>query len=227
MDNRRQFWYTEVVIIGGRSRSVASIIMRLYQVSKRIVDVIGAGAGLLLSAPLMLVAAVAIKLDSPGPVLFSHMRLGRNGQPFQMLKFRSMYQDAAARQVSLVSDNDIAGPVFKIRSDPRVTAVGKFIRKYSLDELPQLWHVLVGDMSLVGPRPPIPDEVARYEPWQRERLAVKPGLTCIWQVSGRSDVPFDEWVRMDIEYVRRRNMWLDLKLLLQTIPAVITGRGAY
>jgi len=189
--------------------------------------VIGAGAGLLLSAPLMLVAAVAIKLDSPGPVLFSHMRLGRNGQPFQMLKFRSMYQDAAARQVSLVSDNDIAGPVFKIRSDPRVTAVGKFIRKYSLDELPQLWHVLVGDMSLVGPRPPIPDEVARYEPWQRERLAVKPGLTCIWQVSGRSDVPFDEWVRMDIEYVRRRNMWLDLKLLLQTIPAVITGRGAY
>lgn len=201
--------------------------MWFYEISKRILDVIGAGVGLLLVAPLMLVIAVAIKLDSPGPVLFRHMRLSRNGEPFEMLKFRSMYQGAVTRQASLVGDNDISGPVFKIRADPRITRLGKFIRKYSIDELPQLWHVLVGDMSLIGPRPPVPEEVARYEPWQRERLAVKPGLTCIWQVSGRSDIPFDEWVRMDIEYVRNRNIWLDLRLLLQTIPAVFTGRGAY
>jgi len=201
--------------------------MRLYEVSKRGLDLVGAVAGLLLAAPLMLIAIIAIKLDTPGPVFFRHVRLGKNGKPFAMLKFRSMYQDAAVMQTALVGHNDIPGPVFKIRSDPRVTPTGKFIRKYSLDELPQLWHVLSGDMSLVGPRPPVPEEVARYEPWQRERLAVKPGLTCIWQVSGRSDFPFDEWVRMDIEYVRTRNMWQDLRLLLRTVPAVITGRGAY
>ncbi len=201
--------------------------MYLYEISKRVLDIAGATVGLILVAPLMLIFAVAIKLDSPGPVLFRHMRLGQDGKPFAMVKFRSMYQDAAIRQDTLKPDNDVVGPVFKIRSDPRITPVGRFIRKASIDELPQLWHVLRGDMSLVGPRPPIPHEVARYEPWQRERLAVKPGLTCTWQVSGRSDVRFDEWVRMDIQYVRTRNIWLDLKLLLQTIPAVITGRGAY
>ena len=130
-------------------------------------------------------------------------------------------------QVQLLADNEIPGPVFKIRSDPRITRVGRIVRKYSLDELPQLWNVLCGQMSLVGPRPPIPDEVARYEPWQRERLAVKPGLTCTWQVSGRSDIPFDEWVRMDIQYVRSCGLLQDLKLLLLTVPAVITTRGAY
>ncbi len=201
--------------------------MAFYEVSKRGLDLVGAVAGLLLAAPLMLMAIIATKLDTPGPVFFRHVRLGKNGKPFAMLKFRSMYQDAAVMQTAMVADNDIPGPVFKIRSDPRVTPTGKFIRKYSLDELPPLWHVLTGDMSLVGPRPPVPEEVGRYEPWQRERLAVKPGLTCIWQVSGRSDVPFDEWVRMDIEYVRTRNMWQDLRLLLRTVPAVITGRGAY
>jgi len=201
--------------------------MSLYQVGKGIIDLLAASAGLVLTAPVMLVVAAVIKLESRGPVLFHHVRLGKDGRPFVMLKFRSMRQDAAARQAQLVSENEMPGPVFKIRSDPRVTAVGRFIRKSSLDELPQLWNVLRGEMSLVGPRPPIPDEVARYHPWQRERLAVKPGLTCTWQVSGRSDVPFDDWVQMDIEYVRTRSLLMDLKLLLLTVPAVISARGAY
>ena len=201
--------------------------MSFYESAKRVVDVVAGGAGLILAAPLMLLVAIAIKLESPGPVLFRHMRLGKDGRPFVMLKFRSMYQEAPVLQVQLLADNEIPGPVFKIRSDPRITRVGHMIRKYSLDELPQLWNVLCGQMSLVGPRPPIPEEVARYEPWQRERLAVKPGLTCTWQVSGRSDIPFDEWVRMDIEYVRSCGLLQDLKLLLLTVPAVITTRGAY
>ncbi len=201
--------------------------MSLYDTSKRIVDVLAASAGLVITAPLMLFVAMAIKLESAGPILFRHMRLGKDGRPFVMLKFRSMYQEAAAFQAQLLGHNEMPGPVFKIRSDPRMTRLGRLIRKYSLDELPQLWNIVRGEMSLVGPRPPIPDEVARYEPWQRERLAVKPGLTCTWQVSGRSDVPFDEWVRMDIEYVRSCSFRQDLKLLLLTIPAVITARGAY
>jgi lipopolysaccharide/colanic/teichoic acid biosynthesis glycosyltransferase len=201
--------------------------MRPYEVTKRGVDVLGAVVALIVSAPVLLAAAAAVKLDSSGPVFFRHIRLGKDGRPFTMLKLRSMTVDAHLRQAELASGNHMDGPVFKIRTDPRVTRVGRFLRKASLDELPQLWHVLCGEMSLVGPRPPVPDEVDHYEPWQRERLAVKPGLTCTWQVSGRSDIPFDRWVQMDIEYVRSRNLWLDLKLLLLTIPAVLTGRGAY
>ncbi len=198
-----------------------------YEIIKRLVDILGASAGLVLSAPLMLCVAIAIKIDSPGPVFFRQTRLGKNGRPFTFLKFRSMQIDAVDLQTALTAHNEVGGPVFKIRADPRITRVGRFIRKYSLDELPQLWHVLMGHMSLVGPRPPIPDEVVKYEPWQTERLAVKPGLTCIWQVSGRSNIPFEQWVEMDIEYVRNRSLLLDLKLLLLTIPAVITARGAY
>ena len=201
--------------------------MRPYEVTKRVVDIVGALAGLIAGAPVLLLAALAVKLDSSGPVFFRQVRLGRDGRPFTMLKLRSMTVDAPLRQAELASGNHMDGPVFKIRSDPRATRVGRWLRKASLDELPQLWQVLCGDMSLVGPRPPVPEEVARYEPWQRERLAVKPGLTCTWQVSGRSDIPFDQWVQMDIDYVRHRSLALDLKLLLLTIPAVLTGRGAY
>jgi lipopolysaccharide/colanic/teichoic acid biosynthesis glycosyltransferase len=204
-----------------RSESLA------YLVPKRLVDLLGASAALLIATPVMVVAAVAIKLDSPGPVFFWQYRLGRNGRPFRFYKFRSMTVDAPNMRDSLSTFNETTGPVFKIRRDPRVTRVGRLIRKFSIDELPQLFHVLAGTMSLVGRRPPIPAEVERYEPWQRERLAAKPGLTCIWQVAGRSDIGFDDWVRLDIEYVRRRSLWLDLKLLVLTIPAVITGRGAY
>ena len=201
--------------------------MALYPIVKRIIDLSGAVAGVVLAMPLMLITAIAIKLESRGPILFAHPRLGKDGRPFVMFKFRSMCQEASVLQAQLVSQNGVPGPVFKIRSDPRITRIGHLIRKYSLDELPQLWNVLRGEMSLVGPRPPIPDEVTRYHPWQRERLAVKPGLTCTWQVSGRSDVPFDDWVQMDIEYVRTRSLLMDLKLLLLTVPAVISARGAY
>lgn len=201
--------------------------MNAYTFGKRAIDIVGSFVGLAIAAPVILVTALAIKLDSRGPVFHRQTRLGKDGRPFTMLKVRSMAQDAAQGRTALVEANEMAGPVFKIRSDPRMTRVGKIIRKASLDELPQLWHVLCGEMSLVGPRPPIPEEVAHYEPWQRERLAAKPGLTCTWQVSGRSDIPFEKWVQMDIDYIRKRSVLLDLKLLLLTIPAVITGRGAY
>ena len=201
--------------------------MIVDKICKRTLDVVVSLFALLLSLPLMVVAAIIIKLDSPGPVFFRQPRLGKDGRPFVMLKLRSMTQDAAELHTVVASANEMVGPVFKIRSDPRVTRIGKFLRKSSIDELPQLWHVLTGEMSLVGPRPPIPDEVARYEPWQRERLAGKPGLTCTWQVSGRSDISFDRWVQMDIDYLRHRNLALDLKILFRTIPAVLTGRGAY
>lgn len=201
--------------------------MGAYTITKRVIDIVGSLAGLTIAAPVMLVTALAIKLDSPGTVFHRQTRLGKDGRPFTMLKLRSMTPEAAQGRTALVEANEMEGPVFKIRSDPRVTRVGKIIRKASIDELPQLWHVLCGEMSLVGPRPPIPEEVARYKPWQRERLAAKPGLTCTWQVSGRSDIPFEEWVQMDIDYIRQGDLVLDLKLLLLTIPAVITGRGAY
>ena len=198
-----------------------------YRATKRALDVAGASAAIVLLLPVLAVVAVAIKLDSRGPLFFAQVRLGKDGRPFRFYKFRSMTAAAPELRANLAAANEAAGPVFKIRRDPRMTKVGRFLRKASLDELPQLWHVLCGQMSLVGPRPPIPEEVEHYEPWQTERLAVKPGLTCIWQVKGRSDLSFDEWVRLDIEYVRKQSLWLDVKLLLLTVPAVITGRGAY
>jgi exopolysaccharide biosynthesis polyprenyl glycosylphosphotransferase len=199
----------------------------MYPFAKRAFDVVGAFAGLALAAPLMAIVAIVIKLTSRGPVLFSQLRCGRAGRPFRLYKFRSMTEEAEEVRASLVTANEVTGPVFKIRGDPRVTPIGRFIRKYSIDELPQLLNVLQGDMALVGPRPPIPSEVEHYEPWQLRRLEAKPGLTCIWQVSGRSDIGFEDWVRMDIEYIDTMSFWLDLKLLLRTVPAVITARGAY
>jgi lipopolysaccharide/colanic/teichoic acid biosynthesis glycosyltransferase len=198
-----------------------------YLFTKRLLDILGATAAIVIAAPIMVVAVIAVRLETPGPVFFRQYRLGRNGRPFLLYKIRSMTASAPDIRDSLEDDNEASGPVFKIKADPRITRVGRVLRKYSIDEMPQLFHVLFGQMSLVGPRPPIPAEVERYEPWQTERLAVKPGLTCIWQVSGRSDIGFDEWIRMDIEYVRNRNLWLDIKLLLLTIPAVLTARGAY
>ncbi len=187
-----------------------------YRVIKRLLDIVGA-----------LVTAIGVKLTSRGPLFFTQTRLGKNGQPFTLVKFRSMIVGSENVRENLLDANELDGPVFKIRKDPRLTPIGGFIRKFSLDEMPQIFSVLRGHMSLVGPRPPIPDEVANYEPWQTERLAVKPGLTCIWQVSGRSDIGFEKWVKLDIDYVRSRSILLDLKLLLLTIPAVLSGRGAY
>jgi lipopolysaccharide/colanic/teichoic acid biosynthesis glycosyltransferase len=205
----------------------AAAVSRAYMIAKRLIDIIGAlGALAFLALPMALVAAL-IKLESRGPVFFAQPRIGEGGVPFQFIKFRSMVVDAERIRADLQSENEVTGPVFKIRRDPRITRVGRLIRRTSLDETPQLFHVLTGKMSLVGPRPPLPEEVANYEPWQLERLAVRPGLTCIWQISGRSDIPFERWVELDIEYVRRRNLWLDLKILFLTVPAVLSGRGAY
>jgi lipopolysaccharide/colanic/teichoic acid biosynthesis glycosyltransferase len=165
-------------------------------------------------------------MTSPGPILFRQTRLGRAGQPFTCYKFRSMTVSAESEKADLLHLNEANGPVFKVRNDPRMTRAGKWLRRLSIDELPQLINVLVGEMSLVGPRPPLPDEVAKYEPRQRGRLAVKPELTCIWQVSGRSNIGFEEWIELDLEYIRKRGIWLDVTLIVLTIPAVLRARGA-
>jgi len=202
-------------------------VSRCYAVAKRVIDVTGALVALLFIALPMGLVALLIKLESRGPVFYAQYRLGENGVPFRFYKFRSMVVDAERIRSDLEEANEASGPIFKIRQDPRMTRIGRLIRKASLDETPQLLHVLFGQMSLVGPRPPLPEEVENYQPWQLERLAVRPGLTCIWQISGRSDIPFDRWVELDIEYVRTRNLLLDLKILLLTVPAVLSGRGAY
>jgi len=160
-------------------------------------------------------------------VLFRQKRCGLNGRPFTLLKFRTMVAGAEERLSELSHLNEMSGPVFKIARDPRLTPAGKLLRRFSIDELPQLWNVLKGDMSLVGPRPPLPEEVARYEPWQRRRLSMKPGLTCLWQISGRNEIPdFDRWMALDLKYIDTWTPFLDLKILMLTVPIVLTGRGA-
>jgi exopolysaccharide biosynthesis polyprenyl glycosylphosphotransferase len=192
---------------------------------KAIVDRIGAMFGVLMSAPVMLFTALAIKLDSRGPVFFKQTRLGLNGKPFTMLKFRTMCSDAEGKKRGLMEKNEMSGPVFKIKEDPRVTRVGKYLRKFSVDELPQFLNVLTGDMSLVGPRPPLPAEVRRFEPWQHRKLSVRPGLTCLWQVNGRNSIDFEEWMLLDLHYIDNWSLWLDAKILAKTIPTVFKGSG--
>ena len=200
---------------------------RGYRLAKRALDVTVASIALVLLAPVMFLIALAIKLDSPGPVLFRQVRIGRGGKPFWFIKFRSMVKNAEQMKRDLMMHNEVkGGPVFKMRNDPRITRVGRFLRRYSLDELPQLIHVLHGEMSLVGPRPPLPSEVANYGEWEMRRLSVTPGLTCLWQISGRSDIGFREWVELDHIYIDTMSFWTDLKILLFTIPAVLTGKGA-
>jgi len=193
---------------------------------KRTLDVAGSLAAIILFAPVMLAAAIAIKLDSPGDVLFKQVRSGRNGRKFVMYKFRSMCVDAEARRADLEKHNEMDGPVFKMKSDPRITRVGKWIRKTSIDELPQFFNVLLGHMSLVGPRPPLPSEVAQYEAWQRRRLSVRPGITGAWQVSGRNNIDFAKWMELDLNYIDNWSLWLDMKILVQTLPAVLMRSGA-
>jgi exopolysaccharide biosynthesis polyprenyl glycosylphosphotransferase len=197
-------------------------------VAKQLLDVCLAAILLVVASPFLLAAAIAIRLTSPGPLLFRQQRCGLNGKPFMMLKFRSMVTDADQRKHELAKLNEMAGPVFKVSNDPRVTPVGRWMRRYSIDELPQLINVLRGEMSLVGPRPLPIDEVERFDdPAHRRRLSVKPGLTCLWQVSGRNNVSdFRDWVRLDLEYIDNWSLWLDMKILCRTIPVVITGNGA-
>ena len=194
---------------------------------KRAMDIVGALVGLTLFAPVMLFIALLIKMGSPGPVFFTQMRGGRGARPFKLYKFRTMVPDAEARKRELLHLNERQGPAFKMKNDPRITAVGRFLRKTSLDELPQFINVLKGDMSLVGPRPLPVSEDKELDQWHRCRLEVNPGLTCIWQISGRDESCFDKWVRQDIEYIKNHSLLLDVKLIMLTIPAVIKRRGAH
>ena len=194
---------------------------------KRVLDVLLASLGLVLTVPIWLATVLAIKLDSPGPAIFVQERVGRDGYPFRFYKFRSMHVDAEERLEELQHQNEVNGPIFKIRKDPRITRVGAILRRTSLDELPQMINILKGEMSMVGPRPPLPREVEQYRPEDMVRLTVKPGLTCLWQVRGRSTLTFDTWMEYDREYVRGLSLWLDLKILAQTVGAVISCRGAY
>ncbi|NJL27672.1 MAG: sugar transferase, partial [Thermoanaerobaculia bacterium] len=194
--------------------------------AKRAIDVSVALLLMLLAMPVVLAIGILIKITSSGQVLYRQTRCGLNGRLFTLYKFRTMVEGAEDRQAELLHLNEMNGPVFKLERDPRVTRFGRILRRFSLDELPQLWNVLRGDMSLVGPRPPIPDEVAQYERWQRRRLSMKPGLTCLWQVSGRNQIDFDRWMELDLEYIDSWSPWLDLKILARTVPAVLTGRGA-
>jgi exopolysaccharide biosynthesis polyprenyl glycosylphosphotransferase len=194
--------------------------------TKRSLDIAVSLAAVVVVSPLMLLSALAIRLTSAGPIIFSQERIGLNGRPFRLHKFRSMYQDAEKRRAEVAALNEVSGPVFKIANDPRVTPVGRWLRKFSIDELPQLWNVLVGDMSLVGPRPPLHNEVRQYQRWQKRRLSMKPGITCLWQVKGRSKIPFEDWMKLDLEYIDNWSLRLDFKILLRTIPAVVLAKGA-
>ena len=198
----------------------------LLLAGKRALDLALSSLILLLALPIVVVVAIAIRVSSSGTVLFRQTRCGLNGRRFTLYKFRTMTEDAEERLAELQHLNEMDGPVFKVRDDPRVTRLGRVLRRFSLDELPQLWNVLRGDMSLVGPRPPIPAEVARYERWQRRRLSMKPGLTCLWQVNGRNELNFGSWMELDLQYIDSWSLRLDLKILLKTIPVVLSGRGA-
>lgn len=200
---------------------------RSYLVLKRCLDVALASCLLILLSPLLVLIALAILIDNPGPILFSQMRVGRDNKPFRFYKFRSMVKNASSLQAQLKADNEAQGPIFKMRRDPRVTRVGRILRKYSLDELPQFVNVLRGEMSLVGPRPHLPSEVAQYEAHQFQRLTVQPGLVCLREIHGRSELTFERWVELDLQYIAIRSIRTDLGILVRLVPAVLCGRGAY
>ena len=207
--------------------SESSMEFSLYEVIKRLIDVVCSFLGVLVLSPLFIIIAIIIKTTSKGPVFFSQKRVGKNGKEFDMYKFRSMVVNAEELKEKLAAQNEMSGPMFKMKDDPRVTKVGKFIRKTSLDELPQLWNVLKGDMSLVGPRPSLPKEVAQFEEWMYKRLEVKPGLTCYWQVSGRNNSDFEDWMKLDIKYVEERSTWVDVKLIFKTVGVLFGDKNAH
>ncbi len=197
-----------------------------YDVAKRILDFSVSLLALIILSPLLLIISILIATTSKGPIIFKQDRVGKDGLIFKMYKFRSMVVNAEELKAQLEKDNEMSGPMFKIKNDPRITKVGRFIRKTSIDELPQLINVLKGEMSLVGPRPSLPKEVKEFEPWMMERLTVLPGLTCYWQVMGRNNIEFNEWMKLDIKYVRERNFWLDLKLIFKTFFVLFGDESA-
>ena len=201
--------------------------LKVYEICKRTIDIIGAGLGLILLSPIIAVVACAVKFTSKGPVFFSQKRVGKNGELFEMYKFRSMVVNAEELKENLEEQNEMSGPMFKIKDDPRITKVGKFIRKTSIDELPQLWKILKGEMSLVGPRPSLPKEVEQFDNWMFKRLSVRPGLTCYWQVSGRNNIDFEDWMKLDVKYVEERNFWIDIKLIFKTVFVLFGDKNAH
>lgn len=198
----------------------------LYNFTKRIIDFVGALCGLILLSPILLIVGLLVKMESKGPMIFSQKRIGLNGSEFNMYKFRSMVVNAEELKKTLAKKNEMSGPMFKMKDDPRITKIGKFIRKTSIDELPQLINVLKGEMSLVGPRPSLPNEVKKFEPWMLKRLDVKPGLTCYWQVSGRNNIDFEDWMLLDVRYVNERSLWLDIKLIFKTFFVLFGDKNA-
>ena len=199
----------------------------LYDAIKRIFDILISGFALIVLSPLLLVLTIMVRSDG-GPAIYCQNRVGKNGKTFRIFKFRSMCVNADSPEMlaKLQAMNEMDGPAFKIKEDPRITKVGHFIRRTSMDELPQLVNILRGDMSIVGPRPPLVSEVKQYTEYQKQRLLVKQGLTCYWQCSGRNNISFDEWVELDLKYIRERSLWTDLKIILKTVPAVLSGNGA-
>ncbi|WP_270600222.1 sugar transferase [Clostridium baratii] len=198
----------------------------IYIFLKRLIDLLGSVIGLIVLSPIILIVSLLIKFESKGPVIFSQDRMGKDGKVFKMYKFRSMVVNAEELKEKLKEQNEMSGPMFKMKEDPRVTKVGKFIRKTSIDELPQLINILKGDMSLVGPRPSLPKEVEQFEDWMMERLEVKPGLTCYWQVSGRNNIDFEDWMKLDIKYIRERNTLTDIKLIFKTVFVLFGDENA-
>lgn len=204
------------------------ITIRTSKAFKRTMDILLSLLAITLGSPVFILTALIVKITSPGPIIFSQVRVGMYGRHFKFYKFRSMYIDAEARKAELLKHNESSdGVIFKMKHDPRITPFGRFIRKFSLDELPQLFNVLLGDMSLVGPRPPLPSEVKTYTLEERKRLNITPGITCIWQVSGRSELPFSKQIALDKEYIASQSAWKDFLILLKTIPAILTGKGAW
>lgn len=204
----------EELIESGKTREKSS---SLYEFIKRVIDILGAIIGLLILSPILIIVAILIKIEDPkGNIFFSQKRVGKNGEEFKMYKFRSMVHNAEELKKTLMEQNEMIGPMFKIKNDPRITKVGKVIRKTSIDELPQLINILKGNMSLVGPRPSLPKEVEQFESWMLRRLDIKPGLTCYWQVSGRNNISFEEWMKLDVKYIEERNLWIDIKLIFKT-----------
>ncbi|EKO1912538.1 exopolysaccharide biosynthesis polyprenyl glycosylphosphotransferase [Clostridium botulinum] len=198
----------------------------MYFVIKKIIDLLGSIIGLILLSPILIITAIAIKLDSKGPVFFIQERVGKNEQAFNMYKFRSMVIDAEERLYKLKDKNEMSGPMFKMKDDPRITKIGRFIRKTSIDELPQLFNVLKGEMSLVGPRPNLPREVIKFTDYQKNKFLAKPGLTCYWQVMGRNNIDFEDWIELDIKYIRKRNTWEDIKLIFKTVGVLFGDDNA-
>lgn len=236
MQNMKQYAEKDIEFVDVKVTNTNNIVFlpyvkrtkkKCYLFLKRFFDFILSAVGLIVLSPLLLITGIAIMLDSKGPAIYSQLRAGKNGKTFKMYKFRSMCVDADEKLKDLQDLNEKDGPVFKIANDPRVTRVGRIIRKKSIDELPQLINIIKGDMSIVGPRPPLLNEVEQYTPYQMQRLSVTPGLTCYWQISGRSNLSFDDWVKLDLKYIRERNSWTDFSIIMKTVSAVLSGKGAY